>query len=240
MSAAWGGPAPLTMEQLVFELGVPEPPAFTNFAVGRNGEAVATLRRLAAGGEAPPVVLLWGAPGAGCSHLLQATVAAASGRTAIYCASPASAPGEPPDVAALVAVDDVGTADAAAQQALFTLFNRLADSGGTLVAAAGAPPARLPLRDDLRSRLGSGLVYEIVPLQDEEKPAALAAYARARGMRLEDDVIAYLLTHGRRDMPSLLAALAALDRLSLAAQRPVTVGLLRTWLQRTLAVDAPR
>lgn len=230
------------MEQLTFELAPAEPPAFANFAVGRNGEAVAALRRVAAGQEAPSVLFVWGAAGVGCSHLLQATVAAAhaAGRVAVYCSTPAVAPGEPPDVAAVCAVDEVATADASVQGVLFTLFNRLADTGGTLVVAAPRPPARLDLRADLRTRLGSGLVYEIVPLRDEEKPAALAAYARARGMHLADDVIAYLLVHGRRDMPSLLATLAALDRASLAAQRPVTLALVRAWLQRSLDIAAPR
>jgi DnaA family protein len=51
---------------------------------------------------------------------------------------------------------------------------------------------------------------------------------------LSDEVIDYLLRHGRRDMPSLLAALAALDRLSLATKRPITVPLLKGWLQGEL------
>ncbi len=85
--------------------------------------------------------------------------------------------------------------------------------------------------------LGWGLVYEIAPLSDAEKPAALAAYAQQRGFRLTDDVIGYLLAHGRRDMPALLATLAALDRHSLAAKRPITVPLLRDWLQREIGLD---
>ena len=134
------------------------------------------------------------------------------------------------DPPALVAIDDVDRADEGAQARVFTLYNRLQERGGQLLAAAAVPPARLPLRDDLRSRLGWGLAYEIVPLGDADKPEALARYARERGWRLGDDVIAYLLAHGRRDMPALVATLAELDRRSLAAKRPVTVHLLREWL----------
>lgn len=229
------------MEQLPFELAVPELPTFANFITGRNGEAVDLLRRLAAGEATVSCVLLWGGAGAGRSHLLQAAVAAAleGGRPAAYCTGPAAAPAEPPDVGAVVAVDDIDTADVVAQGHLFTLFNRLADTGGHLVAASAAPPARLPLRADLRSRVQSGLAYEIVPLADADKPAALAAYARSRGIDLDGEVIAYLLAHGRRDMSSLLATLAALDRESLAAKRPITVPLLRAWMQRALALNRP-
>ena len=228
------------MEQLVFELVEPEPPAFRTFVPGRNGEAVASLGRAAAGTLAETSIVLWGPPGAGKSHLLAATVAAAraAGRPASYCASPASLRREEPSPGMVVAVDDVGTADAEGQAALFTLYNALRDRGGTLVAAGEAPPARLSLRDDVRTRLSWGLVYEILPLPDAEKPAALAAYARARGFALSDEVIVYLLAHGRRDMRTLVATLAALDRRSLAQKRPVTVPLLREWLQRSID-DAP-
>jgi DnaA family protein len=98
------------------------------------------------------------------------------------------------------------------------------------------PPAAMPVREDLRTRLGWGLVYEIVALADAEKPMALFAYARRRGFHLGDDVVQYLLAHGRRDMSSLLSALAALDRHSLATKRAVTVPMVRAWLQRDIGL----
>ena len=109
-----------------------------------------------------------------------------------------------------------------------------------MIAAAALPPARMPLRDDVRSRLGWGLVYEVLPLADEDKPLALATYARSRGFALADDVVAYLLAHGRRDMTSLMATLAALDRHSLASKRPITTPLLKEWLQRGLGFSRRR
>jgi DnaA family protein len=219
------------MEQLTFELAPAEPPSFANFVAGRNTEAVASLVRLSRGELREQVVLLWGPPGAGRTHLLRAAIAS-SIRPSIFFADPGAAGEEPPAVHALVAVDDVDRADAHAQARLFTLYNRLQDTGGQLLVAAALPPGRLSLRDDLRSRLGWGLAFEIAPLADADKPEALSRYARERGFRLADDVIGYLLAHGRRDMPTLLATLAALDRYSLAAKRPVTVPLLREWLAR--------
>lgn len=133
-------------------------------------------------------------------------------------------------------VDGVDKADADAQGRLFTLLNGLVALEGQWLASSALPPARLALREDLRTRLALGLVLEIVPLADADKPQALIAYARERGFHLADDVIDYLLAHGRRDMGSLMAALAALDRRSLAAKRAVTVPLLREWLQRDLGL----
>jgi DnaA-homolog protein len=228
------------MEQLIFELATPEPPTFANFLAGPNREAVAALARVAAGEVSDTGLVLWGPPGVGKSHLLQATAAAAESRRPVQlCPDPTSLPSDPPVPSALVLVDAVDRADAAAQGRLFTLYNALKATGGTLVATAELPPARMPLRDDVRSRLGWGLVYEVLPLADDAKPAALASYARSRGFTLGDDVIAYLLAHGRRDMTSLMTTLAALDRHSLASKRPITTPLLREWMQRGLGLSGP-
>jgi DnaA family protein len=222
-------------EQLILDLSRPEPPTFANFVAGGNREALAVLASLATGASSETGVLLWGAPGAGKSHLLRATAeaAAAAARPVVLCATPndlATVVHEE-RTSGLLIVDAIDTADASAQGRLFTLVNRLAGRGQWL-AAASVPPARLALRDDLRTRLALGLVLEIVALADADKPRALASYARERGFLLPDDVIDYLLAHGRRDMPSLVATLAALDRHSLATKRGITVPLLRQWLQR--------
>lgn len=223
------------MEQLTFELAPPETPTFANFLPGRNAEGLHALQRMAAGEARETGLVLWGGPASGRTHLLRAVVAAAPHREARCIVDWREIAAEPPGPGALVAVDDIDGADGAAQGRLFTLYNRLRETGGHLVAATAAPPAQLRLREDLRTRLGWGLVYEVLPLTDAEKPAALARYARERGFVLADDVIAHLLTHGRRDMGSLVATLGALDRYSLAHKRAITVPLLRAWLQRDLA-----
>ena len=230
------------MKQLIFELAAPEAPAFANFVAGSNREAMAALEALASGSLREAGVVIWGAAGVGKTHLLRATVAAASdaGRTALYVGDPGDAD---PGVAVpgvLVAVDALDAADSAAQARLFTLYNALAAAGGQLLGACARAPAQLALRDDLRTRLGYGLVYEVVALADADKAAALASYARARGFPLGDDVIAYLLAHGRRDMATLVATLAALDRHSLATRRAASVAMLREWFQRDTGVDKGR
>jgi DnaA family protein len=229
------------MEQLVFELTAPEPPSFDNFVPGRNAEVVAALVRFARGATAETGVLLWGEAGVGKTHLLRATVRAveADGARATLVAGPSDL--ETADIAALagerlVAVDAVDASSAAAQARVFTLYNALAARGGRLLAASRVPLAALPVREDVRTRLGWGLVYEVLPLTDAEKPGALVDYARRRGFALSDDVIRYLLAHGRRDMTTLCTTLAALDRHSLASKRPITLPLLRDWLQRQIAL----
>ena len=229
-------------EQLVFELATPEPPSFGNFLPGGNAEALAAVKALASGDAAETGVMLWGAPGAGKTHLLSAAVGAVESRggPAAFVAEPRELLGEDPGVLArraVVAIDGIDQATPDAQARMFTLFNGLRDRRGHLLVASRMPLAALPLREDLRTRLGWGLVYELMPLADADKPAALAAYARGRGFRLADEVIDYLLAHGRRDMGALVGALAALDRHSLATKRPITVPMLRVWLQHDIDLD---
>lgn len=223
------------MEQLVFELVAPEPPCLANFLPGRNAELLAVLPAFVAGRHNATGMLLWGAPASGKSHLLAAAVALARerGLTARYIAQPREL-ADDLGSETLVAVDRVEEADAAAAGRMFTLFNALQERHGRMIAATRAPLAALPLREDLRTRLGWGLVYEVFALADEDKSTALGAYAEERGFTLSRDVIDYLLHHGRRDMRSLMATLAALDRRSLAAKRPITVPMIRGWLQQEL------
>ena len=47
---------------------------------------------------------------------------------------------------------------------------------------------------------------------------------------MDDAVVRYLLQHGRRDLPSLLALVDRLDERSLSLQRPPTLPLLRELL----------
>jgi len=231
------------VEQLVFELAAPEPPRLANFLAGRNAELLAAIPGFATGEGAETGVLLWGPPASGKTHLLIATTALAegAGRSSLYVAHPnelqMDAAFTPPVLVAIDRIDDAGD-DAAGR--IFTLFNALKTSGGRMIAAARVPLAALPLREDVRSRLGWGLVYEVLSLTDEEKSAALAAYASERGFSLQADVVDYLLRHGRRDMRSLLATLDALDRRSLATKRPITVPMIKDWMQQEIEWDRRR
>lgn len=209
--------------QLALDLLQPASPTLENFVTGRNAEAVEALKQLAAGRAAERVVYLWGAAGSGRSHLLHALAAGAGAR--LWQATDA------PDAPGLTLVDDVERLDQAAQVALFNRLNAVrAHSDACCVTAGNAPPGQLPLREDLRTRLAWGLVYQLQPLADAEKAEALRVQAAARGLSIGNEVVNFLLTHLPRDMRTLAAALEALDAFALAHKRPLTVALVRQWL----------
>ncbi|MGE5665261.1 MAG: DnaA regulatory inactivator Hda [Betaproteobacteria bacterium] len=218
--------------QLALDLVQPLTPRLDNFVPGRNAEALAALRALAAG-QGAQFVYLWGEPGCGRSHLLAALAAEGGGL---------GRAGEVPEFAAevrLYLVDDVDALDEAGQARFFRLVNEIRGAPGARLASAGsAPPARLALREDVRTRLAWGLVYQLHVLSDVEKAQALLAHAGSRGIVLTPEVRAWMLAHLPRDMRTQVAVLDALDAYALARKRPITLPLLREWLAAGGRADA--
>lgn len=226
------------MKQLPLQLGSGPAQSFENFAVGANAAAVGAVR--AASASSTPLYL-WGAAGAGKTHLLRALVreATAQGRRVGAFDSSLEVPwpwGEGVDLVLLDGCDDF---DAARQHAAFALFVEAATHGVPVVAAGRLPPIDLPVREDLRTRLGWGPVFQLLPLAEAEMRVTLQREAGRRGIALSDDVTGYLLTRFARDLGSLMALLDALDEFALSEQRAVTVPLLKRMLtEQTLKEGA--
>jgi DnaA family protein len=132
-----------------------------------------------------------------------------------------------------LALDNVDALDAGGEQRLFNLYNTLRQEYPmcSLLVSGPRPPAALALRADLVTRLSWGLTYQVHPLTETQKAAAMDAHAQARGASIGADVLEWLLYTMPRDLPTLLAAVDALDQYSLAAKRPLTLPLAREWLR---------
>jgi DnaA family protein len=216
--------------------------SFDNYWPARNREAVASLKAALdaladGGGSRESVIYLWGEPATGRTHLLEAAchAAHARGRSAAYVPlaevrTLAPALLEDREMTALVCLDDleVIAGDAAWEQALFALTERLRAARGMLVVGARRGPAQLGLTlPDLASRLAWGLVYQLHALSDDDKLDAIRLRAARRGLELSDDVARYMLQRHARDLHSLFGLLDRLDQASLAQQRRITIPFLR-------------
>lgn len=225
------------MKQLALDLAVTPPSTLENFVPGRNGELLAQLRRFAAGQPGERFFYVWGSRDSGRSHLLKAVSAQLPGAAYVPC-RPDTRFDAALQRASCIALDDVERLDGDGQVAAFDLYNALRERGGALIASGSAPPVQLGLREDLVTRLAWGLVYQVHALSDEEKTRALDDRAASRGYRLPREVTDFLLKRVRRDLPSLIAMLDALDRYSLETKRPVTVPLVRELLHSAGAREA--
>lgn len=219
------------MRQLLLDLGAEKPQTLDTFVIGQNAELAQRLRLFAQRGAvaADRFLYLWGEAGAGKTHLLRSLAVSPDARY-ISAGAPAADYAFDNSIG-LYLMDDCHNLPADTQIEAFALFNQVRENGALLVSAGNKPPMGLELREDLRTRLGWGLVYQVHGLTDEEKIAALTQAAQARGITLSPGVLPYLITHFRRDMRSLSAMLDALDQYSLETQRPITLPLLRSLLQ---------
>ena len=228
------------MKQIPLPIAPPPDLGFDRLVVGRNAQAVAHMQGLARNPGASAPVYLWGVAGSGKTRLLHALAASqqADGARVGWFDAASRLPWQLDEAWRLVVVDRCDALDADHQQAAFALFVE-ADAQGVQWAAAGRlPPVDLPLRDDLRSRLGWGHVFALQPLDEDETRAALRREADRRGIFLSDDVMDYLLTHLRRDMGHLMDLLLQLDRFALAEHRQVTVPLVKKMLAEAPLRDA--
>ncbi|MCZ4303700.1 DnaA regulatory inactivator Hda [Zoogloeaceae bacterium G21618-S1] len=219
------------MKQLVLDIRLDAPPTLENYFAGDNAALIAALQATAQG-DGMGHLYLWGAPATGRSHLLRASCGAGQG-TYLNAREIADTL---PTTPALLAIDDVHQLSESGAIALFNAFNRARANGQTLLLAGDQPPLALSLREDLRTRIGQCLGFEIQPLTDAARSAILSTLAIQRGLRIDGDVVTYLMRHGRRDMPSLLTTLDALDRASFERKRAINLPLLREMLQSGLDI----
>ena len=239
-------------EPVARQLPLRLPPAagrrFENFeAMPANAELVDAVRRAAQGPESERLLIV-GDAGCGKTHLLEAAVATASAAgDAVAFAPMRVLRGEEVDSvrglarAGLVCIDDIDAVagDPRWEEALLALLEEATARRSRVIASAAATPPRIPFTlADLRSRLSAATLYRLRELEDAGRARALRRHARARGIDIPQEVVGYVLTRCRRDMPSLVALLDRLDYHSMVHQRRLTIPFVRELIE-TGADPAP-
>ena len=228
--------------QLPLRLALSAGRRFGNFEVSpENAELVDAVRR-AAVATTPERVLIVGAAGSGKSHLLEAACEAAyTGGDAVAFVPMRDWRSQRVEAVrglgrggGLLCIDDVDAAagDYGWEEALLALVEESAARRARIIASAGAAPSNVPfVLADLRSRLGAATLYRLRELDDESRARALRRHASGRGIEIPDEVVGYVLTRHRRDMPSLVALLDRLDYHSMARQRRLTLPFVRDLIE---------
>ena len=226
------------MKQIALDMGLASVPSFANFFAGPNEAALKHLELWAGNNLRSPVpTYLWGDPGSGKTHLLKAVIEALREQGARVGWMDASMlnPPEFDESWAAVILDECHLFNAVQQQSAFNWFvNALNSADGHprwVLAAGSVPPADLALRDDLRSRLGWGHIFELHALTEPERRAVLRREADARGVFLSDEVMDFMLTRFSRDLSSLMQLLDHLDAYALQNQRAITIPLIKAMLE---------
>ena len=227
-------------EQLLLTTASLSPNAtFSSFYPAKNVAIVDYLKAFAQG-QSEQFIYLWGARGSGCSHLLQATchLMHEHQQSAMYLSLKQKQALSPNVLDALehlqcICLDDIDAVagDAAWEEALFHLYNRLRDGNVRLLVAAHDYVKAIPFQlADLCSRLAWGVALRLQAFSEEEKAHAIQFSAKQRGFALSNAVVKFLLNHCARDQASLFAMLERLDKASLAAKRKLTVPFVKSVL----------
>lgn len=226
--------------QLVLNFCLPDLISFANFYAGSNQNVVDVLHNFTTS-PLTSFIYLWGEHGCGLTHLLlsccnyhheQGIATAYIPLKDLKGSSPKIL--ENLENMNLLCIDDL---DAVAgyphwEEALFHCFNRLQQRHCNIVVGANAAPQALPLRlPDLKSRMMSGMIYEIKQLTDEQRVAALQFRAEKLGLMLSRRAATFLLYRYSRDTNKLFALLKDLDQASLHARRSLTIPFIKQFLQ---------
>ncbi len=228
------------INQLTLGVGLKDEATFANYYSGENTLLVEELKKTTSA-QGEKVIYFSGSGGEGRTHLLQACCHAArqAQLNSVYIPLEHLAEISPDifqglETLSLICIDDLHKVAGKPlwEEAFFHLYNRVHDVGGCLIVTANVMPKSLGLiLPDVVSRLTAGMVLQLQPLTDDEKLHVLMMRATRRGMTLIEDVGRYILTHCPRHMSTLFAALDALDKASLAAQRKLTIPFVKAVLQ---------
>lgn len=222
----------MTSSQLTLGIKLRDDARFGNFHGARNAEAAGRLSAALRTDDPLPVVLC-GDEDTGKSHLLQAVCHDAEARheSAICISMDELLPSGAGALASLeqfplVALDDLDRVigDPQWEEALFHLYNRVADRGHRLLVSMREPPAVAGfVLPDLQSRLRHGLLIQLGTYRDDDRLRILQARAEQRGLDLSDEVVGFIMRRAPRRLGDLLAILDRLDDNSLQAQRRLTI-----------------
>jgi DnaA-homolog protein len=234
MSAA----PPPPMKQLALDIGLAPVPSLDNFVSVGNEAALDHLRLWAGNALRSPVpTLLWGESGIGKTHLLKAVREALreQGSRVGWMDASTFDPPEFDEHWDAVLLDDVQLYTAAQQASAFNWFvNAQTPAHGParwVLATCDRPPADLALREDLRTRLGWGHVFQLRALGEAERRSVLRRAADERGVFLGDEVMDFMLKRFPRDLSSLMLLLERLDGYALRTQRAITIPLIKSMLE---------
>jgi DnaA family protein len=222
------------MKQLALPIAMARAPTLQSFCAGPNAAALEHLKLWVGSPTRSPVpTYLWGPAASGKTHLLLAVREALreQGAAVGWLDPTIVEPAAFDDRWAVVLMDDAHLYNAVQQHAAFSWFVSAQPLQRGVLAAGALPPADLKLREDLRTRLGWGHVFQLQVLSESERRAVLRQSADARGVFLGDDVMDFMLSRFSRDLGSLMQLLEQLDAYALQTKRAVTIPLIKSMLE---------
>lgn len=227
------------MKQLTLELATAPKFTFDNIISHDGiGEAFKALRFLCESTQKPfPPVFLTGASGTGKTHLLSAAVSTLENRfdrafPLISCSGDSGhreleefgTSSDEDDTLPGIAIDDVDELQPEDFLTLWNLCNKLTRRGSPIFMTATRSPERIfDDNDHLKSRIMSGLIFQLTPPEDHVRLLIMDKMARDKSLKIPREVHFYLITRKSRNLKELESIIRELDQASLQFKRRITI-----------------
>ncbi len=209
-------------------------PTFDNFMPTNNEIIVASLQSFSS-----QFTHIIGTSLSGKTHLLKAWVnlAHTQSKTSIYLDYNALSTNKKTslnlqnivDSYRFIAIDNIDLLSNKQQVLLFDLFNyiKLNDKNNYLLTSSKLNLESSKLRDDLKTRLLSGLNLNLKALNDECLLQALEIYINKEGIKISSIELNYLVNHFARNIGLLINAIHKISNIALIKKRNITIPLIK-------------
>lgn len=207
---------------------------FDNFIPLRNEASYNALKKFSS-----QFTHLTGGNLSGKTHLLQAWVrlAQANNKKAIYLESAADDSVNFRDINSkfsFIAIDNIEHLNGIQQILLFDLFNsiKLEEMEVFLLTSSMYSLDKMKtLREDLKTRLMSGLNLHLNALNDDEIRIALHLYTKEQGIKFGKNEITFIINHCKRNLGLLINITHEVAKNAVLTNRNITIPLIKSILQ---------
>ena len=175
-------------------------------------------------------VYVYGGPGSGKTHLLQAVIFSAieQNKTAVFIDCKDEIPDYLVEIVSGLdwfSIDNIGCVNENQQHLLFDLYNRARQGNVNIIVSGLSLPADLQMMKDIKTRLNLATVFQLEALNDEQTKKALNSQMSERNMIIDEKVYSYLFKHYSRDIGLLFEAIDRLDEASMQAKQGISIPL---------------
>ena len=129
------------------------------------------------------------------------------------------------DTYKFIAIDDIDNIDNDIQDALFKLFNRIKLTNGDthLLTSSSSNLNQVSIRDDLKTRIHSGVVFQIRPLSDDMLMNALISYTNKIGLVINASELGYLINHTNRNLGEIIDLLNKISHYAVTHKKNISI-----------------
>lgn len=131
-----------------------------------------------------------------------------------------------------IALDNIDKLTTRQQTSLFDLYNKIKQNSlpNMLLTSSSVKLERLLLREDLITRLQSGLELSLKALDDEEILLALNQIATTEGIGINTEGLKFLISHYTRNIGQLVTAMRNIADKAVLEKRSITIPLIKNAL----------